>query len=89
MSVCEEWIAGAVVQVEMRGAWMGVLEMERHHSFGEKAHGCVSLSLFPSMLRLWLILGLLLASRENVPGLCQPHGWGKRGEAWSACLASA
>ena len=70
----EEWIAGAVVQVEMREAWMGVLKMEKHYSFGEKAHGCVSLSLFPSMLSLWLILGVLLLSRENVPRLCQPHG---------------
>lgn len=79
MSVCEEWIAGAVVQVEMRGAWMGVLEMERHHSFGEKAHGCVSLSLFPSMLRLWLILGLLLVSRENVPGFASLVAGGRGG----------
>ena len=53
---------------------MGVLKMERHCSFGEKANGCVSLSLFPSMLRLWRILGILLLSRENVPRLCQLHG---------------
>lgn len=72
--MCEEWIAGAVVQVEMREAWIGVLKMDRHHSSREKAHGCIYLRLFPSILRLWLILGLLLLSRENVPRLCQPHG---------------
>lgn len=59
-------------------------------SFGKKANGCVSLRLFPSMLRLWFILGLLLFSRENVPGLCQLHGWGKSGRPGpSACLGSA
>lgn len=59
--------------------------------FGEKANSCASLCLFPVMLQLWFILDLLLFFRENIPGLCQLQGWGKKSgrPGPSACLASA
>lgn len=39
-SLYEEWDAGAVMEVEQE-AWIGVLKMDRHHRFREKAHGCI------------------------------------------------
>lgn len=69
---------------------MLVLEMERNGGFGEKANSSASLFLFPSMLRLWLILDLFLFSGDNVLGFCQLHCWGKSGRPRpSACLDPA
>lgn len=57
--------------------------------FGEKANSCVSVP-FSLPATTLAFLDLLLLSRENVPGLCQLHGWGKsKRPRPSARLASA